>query len=116
MSEVKFNLELIEEYNKSKGKVKQVIWLPLQDFTKVLELYQKTNIPINVIISSMVMAVVRNTSLFEKSIEKPVEKVVKETKTIWPCYFCWAEFNDMNELKKHLQVVHNTNLQSLIKT
>ena len=117
MSEEKINLDLLAEYNNSKSKIKQTVWIPLPYFTKLMELNAKTNLPINTLISLMIIATYKNTNLLVKEtiIEKPVEKIVEKTKTIWPCYYCWAEFNDMNELKKHLQASHASNLQSLIK-
>ena len=117
MSE-QINLSLLEEYQKAHGKIKQTIWLPVEYFIQTLQLSKKFGIANNILLSTIIMAYYKNTNLITKEtvIEKPVEKIVEKTKTIWPCYYCWAEFNTMEELKKHLQAVHQTNLQSLVKT
>ena len=117
MSKEEINLSLLEEYQKAQGKIKQTIWLPVEYFIQTLQLSKKFGIANNILLSTIIMAYYKNTNLITKTetIEKPVEKIVEKTKTIWPCYYCWVEFNDMNELKKHLQASHASNLQSLIK-
>jgi len=118
MSKEEINLSLLEEYQKAQGKIKQTIWLPVEYFIQTLQLSKKFGIANNILLSTIIMAYYKNTNLITKEtvIEKPVEKIVEKTKTIWPCYFCWAEFSNQDELKKHLQAVHNTNLQKLVKT
>jgi hypothetical protein len=115
MSE-QINLDLLEEYNKYKGKIKQTIWIPLPYFTKLLELHSKTGIAINTIISVAVMAYLKNTNILVKEIEKPIEKVVEKTIYKYTCIFCWAEYASLNDLKLHTMTVHNLDLEKLKKT
>jgi len=116
MSKEEINLSLLEEYQKAQGKIKQTIWIPVEYFIQTLQLSKKFGIANNILLSTIIMAYYKNTNLITitKVVEKPVEKIVKETKTTWPCYFCWADFEDQSELRKHLEAAHATTMQKLV--
>jgi len=117
MSKEEINLDLLQEYQKAQGKIKQTIWIPVEYFIQTLQLSKKFGIANNILLSTIIMAYYKNTNLITKEtvIEKPVEKIVEKIKTTWPCYYCWADFADQSELRKHLEAVHASNLQALIK-
>jgi len=112
---LKLNEQILEEYNREKGKVKQQIWLPIEYFVKLLEIKNKTGIAVNTLCSLIVMSVLKNIQTFIRivEIEKPLE--VRTNQYVYMCYICWEEFFDAEKLKAHVSNIHKINLQSLLR-
>jgi len=115
ISSLKLNQEVLEEYNKEKGKIKQQIWLPIQYFTKLLEMKNKTGIAVNVLVSLITMSAIKNINAFIRivEIEKPLE--VRTKQYVYPCLICWEEHFSLESLKAHVKNVHKIELERLIK-
>jgi len=112
---LKLNEQILEEYNKEKGKIKQQVWLPIQYFTKLLEIKNKTGIAVNVLVSLITMSSLKNIQMFTKvvEVEKPLE--VRTKQFVYPCLLCWEEFFEVEKLKVHVSNVHKISLDKLVR-
>ena len=112
---LKLNEQILEEYNREKGKVKQQIWLPIEYFVKILEIKNKTGIAVNTLCSLIVMSALKNIQMFTKvvEVEKPLE--VRTKTYVYPCLICWEEHFSLESLKAHVKNVHKIELERLIK-
>ena len=61
---LKLNEQILEEYNREKGKVKQQIWLPIEYFVKILEIKNKTGIAVNTLCSLIIISALIYTNIY----------------------------------------------------
>ena len=115
ISSLRINNDILEEYNREKGKIKQQIWLPIEYFVKILEIKNKTGIAVNTLCSLIVMSALKNIQMFTKvvEVEKPLE--VRTKQFVYPCLLCWEEFFEVEKLKAHVINVHKISLDKLIR-
>jgi hypothetical protein len=115
ISSLKIEQSILEEYNRERGKIKQQVWFPIQYFTKLLEIKNKTGIAVNVLVSLITMSALKNIQAFIRivEIEKPLE--VRTKQYVYMCYLCWEEFFDAEKLKAHVNNVHKINLEKMIR-
>jgi hypothetical protein len=116
LTNTEINLDLLQEYQKAKGKIKQTVWIPVEYFIQTLQLSKKFGIANNILLATIIMAYYKNTNLFFKKveIEKPVE--IKTKVYVYSCIICWEEFEKIDNLKLHLSKVHQVDLNKLVKT
>ena len=115
ISSLRINNDILEEYNREKGKIKQQIWLPIEYFVKLLEIKNKTGIAVNTLCSLIIISALKNIQTFIRivEIEKPLE--VRTKQYVYMCYICWEEFFDAEKLKAHVSNVHKISLDKLIR-
>jgi len=97
------NTEILSYVVSKTKKYNQVVWIPVQEYIKILELSDKFALPPNQIIAAIVVSFLRNIPLFQNTIVQ--EKIVEVPKKVpvLICYFCWQEQPSLSVLQEHLK-------------
>jgi len=98
------NQEILNYVLSKTRKYNQIVWIPLPEYLKILEMSENLKIAPNQLVAAIIVTFFRNQQLFIKQV--PVEKPVERKIIVTVCPVCLKEFDNLANLRQHVMTYH----------